>query len=348
MRGRGASLNLPGRFCRTTSAAQSDEPDNAGPGADTELRAEAARSIISRNESPDIAFRQSINPYRGCEHGCIYCYARPAHAYVDLSPGLDFETKIYFKPAAAALLRRELATPGYRCQPIALGANTDCYQPAERTLRITRGLLEVLAECHHPATIVTKSALIERDLDLLVPMAQARLLHVMVSLTTLDDELKRRMEPRTASPARRLATIERLTQAGIPVTVMVAPVIPALNDHELERILSAAARAGARHAAYVLLRLPHEVGPLFELWLAEHYPLRASRVLGLLRQMRGGELNDPCFGSRMKGRGPMAELLRQRFDRACRRLGLNASEAPALDTSAFRVPVPAGAQMPLW
>jgi DNA repair photolyase len=346
IRGRGTRTRLPGRFARTISEPDPDaEP---GPGPDTELRPEQSRSVISRNDSPDIPFRQSINPYRGCEHGCVYCYARPAHAYVDLSPGLDFETKIFFKLQAPELLRRELTQPGYRCQPIALGANTDAYQPAERELRITRGLLEVLAEFRHPFSIVTKSALIERDLDILAPLAAEHLVQVMVSVTTLDDELKRRMEPRTAAPARRLATIGRLAAAGIPVAVLVAPVIPALNDHELENILEAAAQAGARQAGYVLLRLPHEVGPLFEGWLADHYPLRASHVLNQVREMRGGALNDPSFGSRMKGKGPLAQLLRQRFDRACREFGLNAGDVPALDTTRFRVPARAGAQMSLW
>jgi DNA repair photolyase len=348
IRGRGTAENIAGRFARTTTASEPDlANDELHPGPDTELRAEQSRSIISRNDSPDVGFLQSINPYRGCEHGCIYCYARPAHAYVDLSPGLDFETKIFFKPEAPALLRRELERPGYRCLPIALGANTDCYQPAERALQITRRLLEVLAEYRHPVSIVTKSALIERDLDLLVPMARARLVHVCVSVTTLDDELKRRMEPRTASPARRLTTIERLTRAGVPVTVMVAPVIPALTDHELERILEAASKAGARHAAYVLLRLPHEVAPLFESWLGQHYPLRASHVLNRVRDLRDGRLNDPRFGSRMEGQGPLAALLEQRLARACREFGLNAEDSAPLDTSAFCVPVRAGSQMPL-
>ena len=339
IKGRGSSSNLAGRFARTVSEAATDDsepPEALSPL--TELRVEHARSIISHNDSPDIAFRQSINPYRGCEHGCVYCYARPAHAYVDLSPGIDFETKIFFKPDAAALLRQEIGKAAYRCQPIALGANTDAYQPAERELRITRGILEVLAECRHPVAIITKSALIERDIDLLAPMAEANLVRVMVSVTTLDDELKRRMEPRTASPARRLEVIRRLTAAGIPSGVMAAPMIPALNDHELEAILEAAAAAGARHAGYVLLRLPHEVAPLFDEWLTQHYPMRKSHVLGLLRDMRQGQLNDPCFGSRMRGTGPLAQLLHQRYERACRQFGLNASDGADLDTGAFRRP----------
>jgi DNA repair photolyase len=347
IRGRGSASRLPGRFARTAREAEPEAlaEENAGPAPRTRLHREDARSIVSRNDSPDLAFRQSINPYRGCEHGCVYCYARPAHAYVDLSPGIDFETEIFFKPDAPALLRRELARPGYACQPIAIGANTDGWQPAERELRITRGVLEVLAEHRHPVAIITKSALIERDLDILAPMAAANLVRVMVSVTTLDDELKRRMEPRTAGPARRLETIRRLNAAGVPAGVLAAPMIPALNDHELEAILGAAAAAGARRAGYILLRLPHEVAPLFEEWLGQHYPLRRARVLQLLRDMRGGRANDPCFGSRMRGTGALAQLLEQRFARACRALGLNPGTGPPLETGLFRVPG-AGASQP--
>jgi DNA repair photolyase len=267
---------------------------------------------------------------------------------VDLSPGLDFETKIFFKPQAAELLRRELSAPGYRCQPIALGANTDVYQPAERRLKITRGLLEVMAEFRQPVSIVTKSALVERDLDILTSMAADNLVRVMVSVTTLDDGLKRRMEPRTASPTRRLAIIRRLREADVPVGALVAPVIPALNDHEIEKIVEAVAAAGAEDAGYVLLRLPHEVAPLFEGWLAEHYPLRASHVLNRVRDMHHGQINDPRFGSRMRGTGTLAKLLEQRFQRACREFGLNEERDRALNTSAFRVPVRAGSQLALW
>jgi DNA repair photolyase len=336
IRGRGSSSRPEGRFAHTTRVPEDEEPLARAP--DTELRPEQARSIITRNDSPDVGFEQSINPYRGCEHGCIYCYARPAHAYVDLSPGLDFETKIYFKPDASALLRRELSRPGYVCRPIALGANTDGYQPAERELRLTRAILEVLAECRHPVVIITKSALIERDLDLLAPMAAANLVRVMVSVTTLDDELKRRMEPRTAAPARRLGVIRCLAAAGVPVGVLAAPMIPALNDHELEAILAAAAAHGATRAGYIFLRLPHEVAPLFEEWLGQHYPLRSSHVLALVRDLRRGRLNDPGFGSRMRGSGPLASLMRQRFERACRELRLNAGPEVQLDTAAFRPP----------
>jgi DNA repair photolyase len=349
IKGRGSSSRLAGRFTRTVNEAVPDEHEltELSP-PQTELRMDNARTIITRNDSPDVGFSQSINPYRGCEHGCVYCYARPAHAYVDLSPGIDFETKIFFKPQAAALLRKEIGKPGYRCQPIALGVNTDAYQPAERELRVTRSILQVLAECHHPVSLITKSALIERDIDLLAPMAAANLVRVSISVTTLDDELKRRMEPRTASPARRLEVIRRLTGAGIRCAVMAAPMIPALNDHELEAILEAAAAAGALDAGYVLLRLPHEVAPLFDEWLSQHYPLRKSHVLQRLRDMRRGRLNDPGFGTRMRGSGPFAELLDQRFERACRQFGLNDSKDPPLDTTAFRPPATNSAQLGLF
>lgn len=349
IKGRGSSSRLEGRFARTTSEAVHDdiEPPEVRPPL-TELRPEHARSIITRNDSPDIVFCQSINPYRGCEHGCIYCYARPAHAYVDLSPGIDFETKIFFKPDAAALLRRELSKPGYACQAIAIGANTDGYQPAERELGITRAILEVLSEFRHPVAIITKSALIERDLDIIAPMAAANLVRVMISVTTLDDELKRRMEPRTASPARRLEVIARLAEAGVPVGVLAAPMIPALNDHELEAILEAAAARGAKRAGYIVLRLPHEVAPLFEEWLEQHYPLRKSHVMQLVRDMRQGRVNDPRFGTRMRGTGPLAKLMRQRFERACRQFGLNVEAGPDLDTTAFSAPTKPGAQLGLF
>ena len=275
IRGRGARGNLPGRFEKQTRHPDPGVAEMA-PHPDTELIAERSKSIISRNKSPDVGFDQSINPYKGCEHGCIYCYARPSHAYLDFSPGLDFETKIVHKPNAAELLKKELARPRYQCKPIALGVNTDCYQPFEKQLGTTRALLEIMLETRHPVAIVTKSALVERDLDLLSELAQLGLTHVVLSITTLDEELKRRMEPRTASPRRRLTTIERMTEAGIPAGVMFAPVIPALNDHELEAILEASAEAGALWAGYTVLRLPNEVRPLFKDWLAEQYPLRGQ------------------------------------------------------------------------
>src|SRR2546427_3249473 len=317
----------------------------------TSVTEERARSIISRNDSPDIGFSQSINPYRGCEHGCIYCYARPSHAYLELSPGLDFETKLFAKTNAAELLRAELSKPGYVPSPIAIGANTDCYQPIERKFRITRQILEVLAECGHPFTIVTKSALVERDLDLLAPMAQKNLVKVFVSIGSLDRGLARKLEPRAASPQRRMDVLRNLAQAGVPCGVMVAALIPGLNDKTLEEVLEAASAAGAAEAAYVIMRLPNELKELFKEWLAAHYPERAGHVISIVRQMRGGRDNDPRFGSRMTGTGLFAELIEKRFDIACRRFGLNGHGAgrkpPSLDCSRFRPPCAAG-QMPLF
>jgi len=347
IRGRGVASRPPGRFARQETQTFSCDDDEPTRSPDTELFPEQIRSIISRNRSPDIPFAQSINPYRGCEHGCVYCYARPAHAYVDLSPGLDFETKIFTKPQAPAVLRRELARPGYRCLPIALGANTDAYQPVERELCVTRRILEVLAEFRHPVSIITKSALIERDIDLLQDLATDNLVNALVSVTSFDGELKRRMEPRAAAPARRIETIRRLSEAGIPCGVLAAPMIPGLNDHELEHILEVSAGAGARFAGYVLLRLPHEVEPMFTKWLETHYPLKANRVLSLLRQARGGELNDPRFGSRMRGSGPFAALLARRFAAACRRYGFTRQSAAVLSTTRFRVPAGPGTQLSL-
>ena len=308
----------------------------------TSVTIERARSIISRNDSPDIGFSQSINPYRGCEHGCPYCYARPSHAYLELSPGLDFETKLFAKTNAPELLREELAKPGYKPSPIALGANTDCYQPIERKYRITRQLLEILSECDHPATIVTKSALVERDLDLLGPMARKNLVKVFVSIGTLDRGIARKIEPRAASPQRRVDVLRALSQAGVPCGVMVAALVPALNDKTMEQVLEAAAAAGAAEAAYVILRLPNELKTVFKEWLAEHYPQRAEHVISIVRQMRGGRENDPNFGSRMSGTGNYAELMEKRFDIACRRFGLNKRETPDLDCERFRPPSPSG------
>jgi DNA repair photolyase len=312
----------------------------------TTVTVERARSIMSHNDSPDVGFDRSINPYRGCEHGCIYCYARPSHAYLELSPGLDFETKLFAKTNAAELLRDALAKPGYAPSPIALGANTDCYQPIERKYRITRQILEVLAECEHPVTMVTKSALIERDLDLLAPMAAKSLVKVFVSIGTLDRTLARKLEPRAASPQRRIDIVKALNEKGVPCGVMVAALIPALNDKTLEEVLEAAAQAGAQEAAYVIMRLPNELKDLFKEWLAEHYPARAEHVISIVHQMRGGKDNDPRFGARMTGTGNFAELIEKRFDIACRRLGLNghgAGRRPAeLDCSRFRRPSPSG------
>jgi DNA repair photolyase len=342
--GRGAASNPAGR-CASTHATATDDGwgclEEPLPALETVVQREAARSIIARNRSPDIPFTQSINPYRGCEHGCIYCYARPAHTYMDLSPGLDFETRLFYKPNAAALLKEELALKGYRCAPIALGTNTDPYQPIERELRLTRAILEVLSACDHPATIVTKgAALIGRDADLLASMAERRLVAVFVSITTLDKDLKRKLEPRAASAATRLRVIRKLAALGVPVGVMVAPVIPVLTDHEIENILEAAGGAGAKMAGYVLLRLPYEIKSLFNEWLEIHAPLAARHVMSRVHDLRGGRDNDPRFGVRQRGQGVFAELLRQRFERACRKHGLNSGELPALDTSRFVPPVP--------
>ncbi|MEA3413487.1 MAG: PA0069 family radical SAM protein [Pseudomonadota bacterium] len=347
-KGRGALSNPDGRFESTTHRFENDdwyrEPVVAP--VPTTLTPDTARSVITRNDSPDVPFELSVNPYRGCEHGCVYCFARPTHAYLGLSPGLDFETRIFYKQDAADRLREELAHPAYVCSPIALGINTDAYQPGERRLRVTRELLEVLAEHRHPVSIVTKSALIERDLDLLKGLAECHLVQVMISVTTLDNRLASRLEPRASAPVRRLQTIRRLTAAGVPVGVLVAPLIPAINDNELERILEACRDSGAEHAAYVILRLPHELKQLFREWLQEHFPDRAAHVMNLVRQLHGGKDYDPGFGQRMRGQGPIAELLAQRFHLASKRLGFR-SEAEPLDCNRFRPPGRAG-QLPLF
>lgn len=339
-KGRGALSNPPGRFDRQSTEAVDDGwyAEETPASIATSVEPDHARSIINSNDSPDIPFEQSINAYRGCEHGCIYCYARPSHAYMGLSAGLDFETRLFYKPEAAKLLEAELARPGYVCKPIALGTNTDPYQPVERRLRITRSILEALARCRHPVTIVTKGALVLRDLDLLSELARDGLVNVSLSLTTLDAELKRVLEPRAASPQARLRAVRELAAAGVPTGVMVAPVIPALTDHELEAILDAAADAGAGSAAYVVLRLPYEVKDLFREWLTQHYPDRARHVMSVVRSLRGGRDNDPRFGTRMRGEGPFAELLRARFELACRRLGLGGARVRPLATGHFRPP----------
>lgn len=345
LKGRGAVNNPEGRFEILTREAVDDGWNTPVAEEDSGIEAafktittqEIARSIISRNDSPDIGFSQSINPYRGCEHGCIYCYARPSHAYVNLSPGLDFETRLFAKTNAAALLREELAKRSYRCEPIVLGANTDPYQPIERQWKITRQILQVLAECQHPVRIISKAALVERDIDLLAPMAQKNLVHVHISITTLDHTLARHMEPRTAAPARRVQTLRALSEAGIPNGVMVAPIIPFLTDAEMENILETARAAGAVSAGYVLMRLPYELKDLFKDWLETHYPHKADHVMSRVRQMRDGKENDPNFGSRMRGSGLFAELLGQRFRKACARLGFNEARKD-LDTSHFRRP----------
>jgi DNA repair photolyase len=308
----------------------------------TQVLEERVREILARNDSPDIGFDLSINPYRGCEHGCVYCYARPTHSYLNLSPGLDFETRIVAKVNAADALRAAFARPGYEPKMLNLGSVTDAYQPVERRLRITRGVVEVLAEHRHAFSVITKSALIERDLDLLAPLAADRLAAVYVSVTTLDPALARVMEPRAAAPHRRLQTIERLAAAGVPVGVSVSPVIPFVNEPELERVLEAAAAAGATRAFSIVLRLPWEVNLLVQQWLQQHFPDRAARVLARLREMRGGRDYDARFGTRMTGVGTWAALLRQRFDKACARLGLN-RERVELDLTQFRRPGPSAA-----
>ena len=333
--GRGTLGNPDNRY-QPTRVCRDDGIE--GPSPVTECRPVRARSIISRNASPDVPFEQSLNPYQGCEHGCTYCYARPTHAYLDLSPGLDFETRLTYKENAAEQLERELAHPSYRCTSITLGANTDPYQPVERTLGITRGVLEVLQRCRHPLAIITKGALITRDIDILAEMAADGLCSIAVSITTCDAELKRRMEPRAASHQARYAAVEQLAAAGIPVSVLFAPVIPALNDMEMERILQRAHDVGAQAAAYILLRLPLEVRDMFFAWLYEHYPLRAAHIISLLRQCRDGADSDSRFGHRMHGTGTFADLLEKRFTLACRRLGLGLREQAPLRTDLFSPP----------
>ena len=351
-KGRGAASNASGRFEAEQRVAFDDgwgSADAVPPRLDTVYTRDSSRSIIAWNNSPDIGFDRSINPYRGCEHGCIYCYARPSHAYLGLSPGLDFESRIFVKEDGPELLRGELAQPGYDCAVIALGANTDPYQPVERKLGLTRRILEVLSEYNHPVSVITKSALVQRDLDILSDMAKRRLVSVAVSLTTLDRALARIMEPRAATPDRRLETIAALAGAGIPVTVMTAPMIPALNDMELERLLEAARDRGARNAGYVLLRLPLELVALFEEWLAAHAPGKARHVMSLIKDAREGKAYRAEWGKRMKGTGAYAEMLRARFDKACRRLGLNErKDAFRLDTTLFRRPQKKGDQLALF
>ncbi len=344
LKGRGAASRIAGRFERTTAVGEDDgwgsvyeDTGEAAPHPRTTVTEETARSIISRNESPDVGFSQSINPYRGCEHGCVYCFARPSHAFLELSPGLDFETRLFAKTNAVERLRAELAKPGYVPSPIALGINTDGWQPIERGFALSRGLLQVLHDCGHPVHIVTKSALVLRDLDLLAPMAARGLVNVHLSVTTLDNRLSSKLEPRAAAPHTRLKTIRALHEAGVPVGVLVAPVIPAITDAELERILAACRDAGARSAGYVLLRLPHELKDVWREWLELHYPERAAHVTSLLRQMHGGRDYDSAFGTRMRGTGPFARLLEQRFRKAHARLGFG--RMPAADTGVFRAPV---------
>ena len=341
IKGRGAASNPEGRFESIATTREDDgwhREDDTASRPPTHVTEERARSIISRNDSPDIAFEHSINPYRGCEHGCVYCYARPSHAYLNLSAGIDFETKLFAKTNAAERLREELARRGYVCSPINLGANTDPYQPIERRYKITRSVLEVLAECRHPCTIITKNAMIERDLDILVPMARANLVHAFVSVTSLDNRLASTLEPRASAPHRRIEAVAELNTAGVPCGVMVAPIIPMVTDRWLEQILERAAAAGATRAGYTVLRLPYELKGLFREWLALHLPERAEHVMSLIQQMRGGKDNDARFGSRMRGEGAFADLIRQRFLLACRRHGIERGRDLTLDCSQFTPP----------
>ena len=354
-RGRGATANPSGRFerLRKLTLDATFSYDDGWGGADapapplrTTVSVDASRTIIARNDSPDVGFDQSINPYRGCEHGCIYCFARPTHAFLGLSPGLDFESRLFAKPDAARLLARELRRRKYEPSAIALGTNTDPYQPIERRMRVTRSVLQVLADFQHPFSIVTKSALVLRDLDIIAPMAQKGLAQVALSVTTLDRKLARAMEPRAATPAKRLEAIHRLAEAGVPASVMAAPMIPGLTDQELEEILDAAAEAGAVGAGYILLRLPGEVADLFKDWLAEHAPNKAAKVMNLTRGVHGGRAYDAEFGRRQTGSGPFADLIAKRFQLACKRLGLN-ERNHRLDTSQFSPPPAAGDQLSL-
>lgn len=353
MKTRATSLNPHNRFQPIVTDHDRDDGWYQDPADDTcpdslatEVVDEQVRTIISRNQSPDIPFDQSINPYRGCEHACIYCFARPTHAYWDMSPGLDFETRLIAKPNAAEQLRRELDKPGYRVSTIALGVNTDAYQPIEKQLGITRDILKVLAEYRHPVSIITKGALILRDLDLLSELAGQGLCSVRVSLTTLDNTLKRQMEPRTAAPATRLKIIRELAAIGVPTGIIMGPVIPFINDHEIEAILEAAAGAGAQRASWIMLRLPLELDELFQDWLQRHFPQRAGHVMSRIQDLRGGKTYDARWGKRMTGTGPYADLVRQRFNRKARSLGLGRHEAEPLRTDLFRRP--GGEQMRLF
>ncbi|AYC30906.1 PA0069 family radical SAM protein [Pseudomonas cavernae] len=345
-RGRGTASNPHNRFAPTRSVAEDDGwyQDEVPPSRTTEVRHELAKSVISRNQSPDVGFDRSVNPYRGCEHGCIYCFARPSHAYWDMSPGIDFETRLIAKTNLATRLEEELSKPGYVPKPIALGINTDAYQPIEREHRLTRQALEICLRYRHPLHLITKSSLILRDLDLLGELASLNLVSVAFSLTTLDDELKRIMEPRAAAPAARLRSMHALHEHGVPVSAICAPMIPMINDRELEHMLEAARDAGAQSAGYVLLRLPLEIAELFEEWLRAHFPERAAHVMSLIRQSRGGKNYDSRFGARMRGEGVFADLLAQRFQLAIKRLGLNSREGFDLDCSSF---CPPGRQMAL-
>jgi DNA repair photolyase len=349
-KGRGTVSNTVGRFERLERVEIDDGWDNLDEELNpvkTEVIIDSTRTIINYVKSSDISFDRSINPYRGCEHGCTYCFARPTHTYLGYSAGLDFESRILIKPDAAELLRKELAKPGYNCAPIAMGTNTDPYQPLERKYKITRSILEVLAEYKHPVTIVTKNALVERDIDILGPMAAEGLARVFVSVTTLNKDICRTLEPRAAAPHRRLEAIRALSEAGIPTGVMTAPIVPVLTDTEMEPILEAAANAGAKYAGYVLLRLPLEVAPLFEEWLKQYFPLKAEHVMSIVKQSRGGKAYNSQFFERQKGTGLFADMIAQRFKLATRKLGLNL-DRPAMNTTSFSPPRPLQPQMSLF
>ncbi|MEM1287941.1 MAG: PA0069 family radical SAM protein [Pseudomonadota bacterium] len=348
-KGRGAVSNGSGRYERLERILQDDGWESLAelPKIKTEITLEAARHIITRNTSPDISFDRSINPYRGCEHGCIYCFSRPTHAYMGLSPGIDFESRLFSKPNAADLLRKELAKPGYKAKPIAIGTNTDPYQPIEREQRLMRQLLEVLLEHKHPVLITTKSAMVGRDLDVLQELAKNRLVEVRMSVTTLNGKLARAMEPRASTPQRRLTVMKALSEAGVPVAVAASPMIPALNDHELESILEAAAKHGATCANYIVLRVPLEVRDLFKQWLHQHYPDRFKHVLSVLRTMRGGADYDSRWGHRMRGTGPYSDMLARRFELACEKLGLKRGQA-RLRNDLFSVPNTGDRQLDLF
>lgn len=352
-KGRGARTNESGRYEPVRYAAMDDGWGNLEdvPPLKTDVTVENPRKILTRNQSPDIPFDRSINPYRGCEHGCVYCFARPTHAYMGLSAGLDFESKLFAKPNAAALLEKELSRPGYEVRPIAIGTNTDPYQPIERDYRIMRQILEVLSAYNHPVTIATKSALVTRDIDILQDMAKRLLVKVALSITTMDRQLARAMEPRASTPTRRLGALELLSAAGVPTGVMVAPMIPGLNDHEMERILRAAYHAGARQASYILLRLPREISDLFQEWLADAAPTKAKKVMKLIREARGGKDYDSQWGKRMRGDGPYAWTIGRRFEMAAKKLGFRAGrsgQGAGLDCTSFKVPPKPGDQMDMF
>jgi len=349
IKGRGAQSQPPGRFDILTKTLEHDGwyEDEEPRHIQTVVLPEPSRSVISRNKSPDIHFGQSINPYRGCSHGCIYCYARPSHAYVGLSPGLDFETGLFYKADAANLLRKELSSPNYQCASIMLGANTDPYQPIEKQHQVTRSLLEVMLEFKHPVNITTKGALVARDVDLLGQLAKDNLARVMFSIPTLDNDMKRVLEPRAAAAAARLKAMRVLTDAGVPCGVLVAPIIPVLTEHEIEAVLEASREAGATVAGYTMLRLPWEVKDLFREWLAEHFPDRAAHVMSIVRDMRGERDNDPQFGTRMHATGAVAQLIRRRFQLASKRLGFSQDRDTSLQTNLFRRPVRTTPQLSL-